>query len=447
LLQAVEDISSTKKRLRIEIPSDIIEQEVKDYLEKLRQKTKIPGFRPGRAPIHLIEKRFGKGVEAEVLEKVVPEFYSKALKEADLRPVTMPVLDEKLEFKRNSPLNFSLTVEVMPKIENLDYSSITARDIPVTVDETEIEDYLKKLREGKAIYEVAEKEIEKNDLVTFDYIDHEIVGEETSLSLKEKIAKMGKEILPMDIEEKLIGKKKGETAEFTHTFNEASGVKELTGKTMKVKIEIKEVKRKILPTIDDEFAKDLGFENISELREKMKENLLMAKKEQASKIQKAEILRKIIESHDFEVPETILRNEFESLLFQASLSDAKDKSQDAVKTQTETGIMDLTSGESMPEEGKKDTKNLETELRERALRNVRASILIDAIGQREAVVVTEDEVKNRINLIAQQLSSKPEAVMKFYIARDGSLEGIRRSIYEEKVLDLLMAKATFEKGE
>jgi trigger factor len=143
----------------------------------------------------------------------------------------------------------------------------------------------------------------------------------------------------------------------------------------------------------------------------------------------------------------MLRNEFESLQFQASLSDAKDKSQDAVKTQTGTGIMDLTSGESMPEEGKKGGENLETELREKALRNVRASILIDAIGQREGVVVTEDEIKNRINLIAQQLSTKPEAVMKFYITRDGSLEGLTHSIYEEKVLDLLMAKATFDPPE
>lgn len=447
MLQAVEDISLTKKRLRIEIPSDVIEKEIKDSLERIRQKTNLPGFRPGKAPINLIEKRFGKKVEAEVLEKVIPEFYSRALKEADLKPVTMPVLDEEVDFKRNNPLNLSLTVEVMPRIEKLDYSDIKTKDIPVVVDEAEVEDSLKKLQEEKAIYEVAEKVIGKDDLVTFDYVDCEIVGEETTPSLKEQILKMGKEILPMDVEEKLMGKKKGEIVKLSTTFAENFRLKELVGKTVKTNIMINEVKQRILPAMDDEFAKDIGFENIAGLRERVKENIYKAKKENAIKIQKAEILRKIVESHDFEVPETLLNNEIESLMFQGKMSDSQYKAREAGTMHNESGIMHPTSGVSKPEQVEKDDKELPSELKEKALRNVRASIIINTIGQKEGVAVTEDEIKDRIHLIAEKLSAKPEAVTNFYIVKDGSLEGLRQSIYEDKVLDLLLSKAIFEKGE
>ncbi|MBI5187572.1 MAG: trigger factor [Nitrospirae bacterium] len=450
MLKSAEDISPTKKRLRIEIPSDVIEKEIGNSLEKLRQKTKIPGFRPGRAPINLIEKRFGKEVEAEVLERVIPEYYNKALKEAELMPVTTPVFDERVDFKRNNPLNLLLTVEVMPEIENLNYENIKVKDITVVVDENEVEGYLKKLQEEKAIYEVAEREIGMDDLVTFDYVDCEIVGGENTPSVKEQILKMGNEIFPQGIIEKAIGKKKGEVMEFTTTFNENFKSKELAGKTVNMKVMIKEVKQKILPAIDNDLAKDLGSENISALKERIKENIYKAKKEWAVKVQKAELLKKIIESHNFEVPETLFRNELESLMMEESMSDARYKPaplsrarpgmQDTGIRHQESGIRNQTSGESMPED-------LQSKLREKALRNVQASIILDVIGQKEGIMVTDDEVKEQIRSIAQGLRAAPEAVMNLYISKDGSLEGLRHSIYEDKVMDMLLSKAVFEKGE
>jgi trigger factor len=277
LLKSVEDIKATKKRLRIEIPADVIEKEISDSLEKLKHKAKIPGFRSGMAPINLIEKRFGKEVEAEVLDKVIPEYYSKALKEAELIPVTMPVFDEEIDFKRNNPLNLSFTIEVMPKIENLNYENIKIKDIPAVVDEAEIDAYLKRLQEEKVIYEVAEKEVELDDLVTFEYSDCKIIGEENPPSIKEEVLKIGNEIFPPDIMERVMGKKKDDIVEFTTTFNEVCKSKVLAGKTADMKFVIKEIKKKNLPAIDDEFAKDVGFENISEMREKVKVNIFAAK--------------------------------------------------------------------------------------------------------------------------------------------------------------------------
>jgi trigger factor len=453
LLQAVEDISSTKKRLRIEIPSDVIEKEIENSLEKVRQKTNLPGFRPGKAPMNLIERRFGKKVEAEVLEKVIPEFYGKALKEADLKPVAMPVLDEQFTFQRNSPLNLSLTVEVMPKIENLDYAAIKAKDVHVVVDEAELENALKNLQEQKALYQVAEKEIEKDDLVTFDYVDCELVEGETTPSLREEVLKLGNKLLPKNIEEKLIGRKKGDTVEFTTSFEEDFKVKELVGKALQVKIMINEVKHKVLPAIDDEFAKDVGYASISELNEKIKENLYQFKKDQATKIQKAEIVRQLIESNDFEIPETLLNNELDSLIMEESISVKRSGKLEEAKRRDDSGSVEAISEVNKPdlrdqsEEEIRSALKENSALKEKALRNVRASILIRAIGQKEGITVTEDEVGDRISVIAKRLSAQPEAVMNFYRTKDGSLEGLRQMIFEDKVLDLLFSRATIEKGE
>lgn len=440
MLKSVEDINTTKKRLRIEIPSDVIEKEIGNSLEKVRQKAKIPGFRPGRAPINLIERRFGKEVEAEVLDKIIPEYYSKALKEAELMPVTTPVFDEKIDFKRNNPINLLLTVEVMPKIENLSYENMKVEDIPVSVDDAEVEDYLKKLQGEKAIYEVSEKEIDTDDLVSFEYVDAKIAGEENAAALKEQISKMGNEILPPDIMGKMIGKKKDDIVEFATTFNGDCKSKELAGKTIDMKVAIKEIKKKNLPEIDDEFAKDLGFENIPEMKEKIKEKIFAVKKEHIVRIQKAIIVNKILEAHSFEAPETLVRREMEALMMHESLSQREAK--------------ETTSIAGSPEEGKvvasrsqEDLEKLQTELKDKALKNVQASLIVDAIGQKEGITVTDDEVNERISLIAQKLSATPEAVKNFYDYKEGSLEGLRHSIYEDKVLDMLLSKAIIEKGE
>lgn len=422
MLKSVEDINTTKKRLRIEIPSDVIESEIKGSMEKLRQKAKIPGFRPGKAPISLIEKRFGKEVESEVLEKIIPEQLGSAIREASLTPITMPALDEEFQFTRNNPITLSVTVEVVPKIENLSYENMTVKDIPVGVEESDVEDTLKRLQNQKAVYEVADKDIEMDDFVSFEFVDSEIEGKDMPAA-KEMISKMGNEIFPPDLMKRVIGKKKDDTIEFTTAFDE-SKPKELIGKTAHIKVRISEVKKKSLPVIDDEFAKDLDCGNIAELREKVKERIYEAKKEQVQKLQKAQIINKLIESNALEVPESLLQRELDAIMMQKNI-DAKEEAEPAV-----------------PEE--KEEEDPQVKMRHRATKNVQASLIIDAIGQKEGVTVSDAEVDEKISSLAKRFSATPESLRNFYQYRDG-LENLRHSIYEDKVLDILLSKAVVEK--
>lgn len=444
MLKSVEDINTTKKRLKIEIPSEVIEREIASSVEKLRQRVKIPGFRPGKAPINLLEKRFGKEIKSEVLEKIIPEYYTMALREADLRPIDFPVLDEEVDFQKKSPLNLSFTIEVLPKIENLNYENITVKDIPVTVEESDIKEAIKKLQDKKAVFEVAEKEIEIDDLVIFDYIDSELISGEKIPSIKEIVTSMGNEIFPPDLMEKVIGKKKGDIIEFQHSFDKMHKVKEIAGKTLNIKVAIKEVKKKTLPEINDDFAKDIGYENLEELREKLKENIYRIKKNYAEKIQKAQIVNKLIEQHNFDIPESMLKKEIDTLLFEGNIN-TKDTIQENAETDSE--IIDSIKEPASEEDDKKEAEELQSKVHEKASKNVQAAIILQIIGQKEGIKVNDEELEERISAIATKLSATPETIKKLYMYREGSLESLRNSILEEKVLDLILSKAKIEKEE
>jgi len=452
LLKSVEDISATKKRLRIEISAEEIEREIGSSLENLKQKVRIPGFRPGKAPVHLIEKRYGKEVESEVFEKVISEHYNAALREADLNPVSMPELEEKVDFKRNHPLNLSFLLEVLPKIENLQYESIPVKDVPVTVEDADVEALIKRLQNHKATYEVSEEEISMDDMVSFDHADSEIIEGEQVPALKEVIATMENEIFPPDVMELSLGKKKGDIIEFVKTFDESVKQKELKGKTLRIKLAIKEIKKKVIPAIDDEFAKDLGFGTLSELRENLKEKIHAAKTDEAQRIQKAAIVNSLIESINPSVPEQLIRKELEVLAMEKSTAGQQE---DAVETDSVSEILDMASettdkaGQEQDEATQKheQVQDQESKMWQKAVKNVQAALIIDEIGKKEGVFVTDAELDQRINFLAKRLSATPEAVKSFYTYKEGSMDSLKHSIYEDKVLDLLLSKAVIEKEE
>jgi len=267
LATIIEDISSTKKRLKIEIPADILEKEYTGSLHNVRQRARIPGFRPGKAPMSMIEKKFGREIESELMEKLIPTYYSQAVKEADLSPVTMPKIETKIDLKRNEPLVFSLTVEVRPKIGNINYSGMKVADITASVDDKEVDDTLKGLQNDRAMFEAVDREIREDDLLIIDYVKLDPAGEKEIAAEKDKVMNLGSRLTPPGILDSLIGKKKGDIVEVALPEPEGKELKEDSDKGNKLRITIKEVKEKKLPEIDDEFAKDFGNDSLEALRE------------------------------------------------------------------------------------------------------------------------------------------------------------------------------------
>lgn len=410
MLKALEDISGTKKRLKIEIPAEALESEIQKGLVDVQRRTRLPGFRPGKAPMSMIEKKFGKNVEAEVLEKVIPEFYLKALQESDLKPVSQPVVEESFDFKRNAPLSLTVMVEVRPKVETLTYEGLSVKDIPVEVKEEDIETVLKNLAEERAAYDSVDDAIQSGDLVTLDY-----TVREDGTSAKDVVLKVGSGPFPQEFVDALVGKKKEEECVIEASFPEDSS-SPFAGKRPTFEIKLKEIKRRTVAAIDDEFAKDLGHDTLGDLREKLRERILASKGRAADREKQKELVGKLVETHVFEVPESLLDMELSGIVNEVRASNKDERPEEAIREEYKPAIE----------------------------KSLRASLLLEMIGEKEGVTVSEEDMKEEIRMVAEHTNLSPENVMKYYITRDGSLERLGRTLLERKVLNVLLSKATVE---
>lgn len=422
----IEDISSTKKRLKIEIPADILEKEYTGSLQNVRQRARIPGFRPGKAPMSMIEKRFGDEIKSELMEKLIPTYYAQAVKEAELAPVSMPKIETNIDLKRNEPLVFSLTVEVRPKIGDMNYRGLKVAGISASVDDKEVDDTLKGLQNDRAMFDAVDREIREDDLLVIDYVKLDPAGEKEIIAQKDQVMNLGRGLTPRGILDGLIGKKRGDVVEVTLPEVVGKELKEDSDKGDKLRITIKEIKEKKLPEIDDEFAKDFGNDSLEALKEKIKEGLLTAKQENGKKQQKAKIIDMLIDGHLFDVPESLAQAELEHLI-----------------NNERHGDNALPQAETAPE---KADAVLAEKLRPKAVKNVKATILLDEIAEKEKIVVSETEIKDRISLIAKQFQATPDAIVNLFMTRDGSLDNLKHNIREEKVLDFLLSGAEITKG-
>lgn len=416
----VEEVTSTKRRLKITIPEDVIQSEIKSVYDKIRVTTKIPGFRPGKAPQSILEKRFGKDVEAEVIEKIVPQYYMSAIKEAKLEPVTYPNIEEQIEFKPGEPLSFSMTVEVKPEIEDINFEGIKLKKKSYPVEDDEIDKFLSTLQESKALYTVSEDALQEGDMSILDseaFIDDK---PEDNLTYKEYPLLIGSEEMPRDFSDALIGKKKGESIEVKIPFESDHPNKSIAGKEVVFKVEVKETKKKNLPPIDDEFAKEIDCETLDELKEKIGGKLRDRKESQINLEYKKDILDDLLKRHDFDVPDAMVNGEIDSLIQQekenAGKSGAEVKSDEELKT----GFAEIAKG------------------------NVKSVLLLETIGKKEKIEVSDADTKSAIKEIADRNNLNVEEVTKLYAVRDGSMDALKSRLFADKVLDHILEKSTIE---
>ncbi|KJR40699.1 trigger factor [Candidatus Magnetoovum chiemensis] len=409
----VEDISATKKKITIEATADEVEDEIKKALNDVRVKTKIPGYRIGKAPLSLIEKRFGRDVESDVFGRLITQYYMSAVKDANLRPLTQPEFIERA-IERKSGIKMVCSIDVRPDIGEFVYKELPVTERTSEVSDEEAELGIKRLQASKSAYEPSDGAVQYDDLVIADY---KVMEDDKTYS--DQYIKIGASNYPVEFHDALVGKKKDDIAQKTLTISEGFHYPELVGRTVNLKITIKDVKKLVMPSLDDEFAKDVGYNSLEELRNKIKESLLIYKKEQDMKEQKGELVKMLVDKHDFEVPETVLNREIDLIVSQAKTHDKyRDKS----------------------------TEELKAEFRQEAVRSVKAMVLFDIIGEKENINVSDEELESKIKLMANAYSMTPEALVQYYQSRDGSLDGFRYVIFREKVADFIYSQRKAEQS-
>jgi trigger factor len=424
MLKQVEETSPTTRKLSIDIPSSVIDKEVSSAYANLRVTAKIPGFRVGKAPLSILEKKYAKDIEARVLEKIIPEFYSQAVTEARVVPISFPEIDGKLELVKNDSgngqyqtLSFTALVEIKPEIKDLQYEGIALEEKTFSVDESEVENSINTLRESRAVLKVSEGSPKEGDMAVIDcdaFIDDREISE---LKSKDYPFILGSDALPREFSEALIDKKKGDKFEIKVNFDNEIPNKTIAGKEVFFKVAVKEMKERILPETDDEFAKGFNYKNMEELREKVSENLHKQKQTRIDNEYKKELVDHLIGKYDQEVPKSLLMKELEH-----QVDEAKQ--------------LAMSRGMQV-----KPDDELRMEYEAIALKNVKAMLIIDSIAAMEKIEANEDDIKHAVDEIAVQHDIKSEDVKKLYIAREGSLEGLKHRLQSGKVMDMLLSRA------
>ncbi|MCL4852152.1 MAG: trigger factor [Bryobacteraceae bacterium] len=419
-------IEGCKHSVEISVPVDDVESETERVVAGIQKRAKLPGFRPGKTPLSLIRSRFESEIRQEVIQELVPKHFREYAERENLRIVGTPDIKD-VHFHKGEPLRFRAEYEQAPEFDLGEYRGVEVPYNEPSVTEEDISNRLEQLRESKAEYvNVDPRPLEDGDYaaVSLDSVagldGAPIHQEELTLHLS------GGDTLP-GFTENLRGASPGDVKEFDVTYPEDYGQERLAGKTIRFRVEVKAVRKKELPELNDEFAKDLGdFQNLEELREAIRKNLFAEREFEAQRDAKNAILEKLVDLHEFPVPEAFLDRQIES--------------------QVENRLRMLAAQGVDPRSVQFDWEKIRSANKDKAIRDVRASLILEKIADREAIETTVDELDREVQRIARQ-EREPVAAIRMKLEKDGTIRRIASRIRTEKTLNLLFEQARKVSGE
>jgi len=418
----VEDISPLKKKMNVEVPEDWVGKEMNAIYQDLGKKAKIKGFRPGKVPRNILERYFKDYVKTEVLQKLIQDAYPQALQEVSLHPVSPPAIDPG-EVEKEKPFQFSAVFEIKPEIQLGNYLGVPIEGKKEEVTDEDVETRLKGLQNLHAQLKTIEvtRPIQNGDFAIIDY-EARMEGKpvEGGKSVDATVEVGSGRFIPT-LEEKLVGLKPEEEKEIEVTFPEDYGYQKWAGKALTFNVKIKEVKEKILPPLDDEFAKDVGdFSSIEELKKKLREDIRKEKDLLSERESKDRMIDRLLEANPFDVPESLVEDQAKSLV-------------------SETKMRLASQGMEIKNIGVTEEKLL-ADYQETARKQVRTFLILEKIAEREGIEVTDEEVEKRLQEISEKFRQKLDTVKRYY-EKNGLIPEVKAGILTDKTLSFLLQKA------
>ena len=399
------------------MPVEEVEAETGRAVTKVQQRAKLPGFRPGKAPVSIIRQQFAGEIRKQVLESLIPKYLHNRFEAEDLKVVGQPDITD-VHLEAGEPLRFTADFEVVPQVELLDYKGLTVKYHDPEVTDEDVDKRIEELRHSKAEFVNEDpRPLADGDFAVLSLESLSAV-EGPPVKNEEMTLEVGGGDTLEDFSEHLRGMNPGEEKEFDVSYPEDYGQPKLAGKTVRFRAQVKGVRRKELPEVNDEFAQDLGdYRTVDELREAVRKSLLGKRKFEAQLEAKNQLVDKLVEMNDFTVPETFVDNQIRNRTGRAL---------------AERGVD--------PKSLKLDWKKLKENQQDKALHEVKASMLLSRIAEREAIVPTRDEVDKEVERIARQ-QREPFAAVRLRFEKDGTLGRIASHIQTEKTLSFLFEHA------
>ncbi len=420
----VENTSALRRKLTVELEPVEIKRELDKAYGELRRTVQLKGFRPGHAPQKLLERFFGDRVRSDVIQRLVREYTEKALEEQNLKPMVAPeIITEESDLSK--ALRFSAVFDVRPELQVKDYEGLKVPRAAVEISDSDVEAALERIRERHATLKKVEdrKTVESGDFVLAE-LDGQLDGKSLpGLKAEDRLFEVSSKTLAHGIDEVLIGAEVGRAVTRTRNYPADYAEKEIAGKSVEWHATVKEIFRRDLPTIDDEFAKDQGYQDLGELRTKVKSQLVEQAEREAENRVRQGLLDLIIERNPFDVPESLIDREQRAL--EAELA----------ATLEASGVPH--------EQAHARAHENAGELRTRAEKRARTMLLVDAIANQENVTVSEEDVAERIARMVREAGRDRERVAQFYGEEERRAE-LRDAMRREKAIDLVMNRAQIE---
>ncbi|HET7909622.1 MAG TPA: trigger factor [Nitrospira sp.] len=433
----VTELGPMKRALKIEVPVEEVAQRFVQAYKELNRQVRVPGFRPGKAPQALLEQRYAKAVEEDVVRSLVPDYYDRAVRQAGLSPVVVEIPPlERVKIKRDAPFTFTATVEIKPKIELRDYKApnpISLKPDTRTVTDEQVAKGMNVLREQHARLEAppAGHKASDGDFVILSlegFLDSQPLEGSKKTGHLHKVGSKAS-VLGLEVDQHVLGKAEGDSVDIPQPYPASHPDPRVAGKTVTFKLTVNAVKIKTLPTLDDEFAKDCGsYASLAELQDRLRSEMEKALKREIEEGYKDTIIKRLIETHHFDLPETLVERELEAIIRQSIQQRQRRGGEGASALETS------------------DLAKLRQDNREEAARRVKVGLILEAIAEKEHLTVSQEDLDNEIRRLSSELKiAQPELVKMIQAGGQDSIEELRARILAEKSLDFVYRNAVIQK--
>jgi len=423
----VEDISPVKKKLKVEVPAEVAGKEFNQIANDYKKHARLPGFRPGKAPLQLVKRRFRKDICKDVLQRLIPESYDQALREREVKPLG-DLKIEHLSFEEGESLSYEAQVEILPEITLPEYRGLEVQVPTEALTEEMVEEQLEKIRQRQApLVTVSDRTTAADrDYATVDlegeYLDQDPDGKPAEpIAEKNVTLQLGGEHTHKSFDQALTGMDVGEKKTFEVTYEPDYPEEKLAGHHVRFNVVLNDIKLLDLPDLDDEFARGLGeFENLGKLKDKIREELNhQLEQNRASKLRQ-ELVQKLIDATNFEVPELLVENRID------------DKVRDLAYDMARQGLN--------PTKTDVDWSSMRSDLRAVAEKETRAGLILAKIADQEGFDISPQEVSQELEGLAES-TNQPIDKVRQHFQEDSRREGLVDQIRRRKALDIVLEGA------
>jgi trigger factor len=414
----IEELGACRRRLQVEEAPEVVTRAWEQAFDRVQREARLPGFRKGKVPRSMIKLHFADDVRQEVARRLIPDVYRQALAETRIEPVEEPDLQE-VTLEENAALKFAAVVEVKPAITLGAYTGLAVEHAAKPFAESEVDEALSALQEQHAEYRAVERAADPGDLAIIDYTLTPEGMEPRAESDYGFVIGSGS-VLP-EMEEAVIGLTAGGSRQAQVRFGDDHRNETLRGKAADATVTVKEVKEKVLPALDDDFAKSVGgsFETLDALKEEVRKGLQARRDAENRHALETAVLDAVLANHTFEVPEALVLRQ--------------------VGHQIEHAREHMRRQGVDPDRVPWDYKKLLEDLRPGAEKAVKRALLLEAIAEKEALQAGDADVDAEVERLAQA-SQRPAPAVRRMLEQSGDLQGIRHTLDERKTVDFLIEK-------